>query len=103
MSCAGATSSPSIRATASLPKRATSWLPGNGFRPVACELAEPVCGRVPGRSSDQQITLFKSVGTAVQDVALAVNTYRNAKAKGLGEEIGNFPFIADKLPPRIRH
>ena len=38
----------------------------------ACELADLVCGRAAGRSSDQQITLFKSVGTAVQDIALAV-------------------------------
>jgi alanine dehydrogenase len=69
----------------------------------ACELADLVCGRVQGRSSDQQITLFKSVGTAVQDIALAVKIYQNALAKGLGEKLADFPFIADKSPPRIRH
>jgi alanine dehydrogenase len=78
---------------------AKSWL-----RPEqACELAELVCNRVPGRSSDDQITLFKSVGTAVQDIALAVKIYQNALARGLGQDIGDFPFIADKSPPRIRH
>jgi ornithine cyclodeaminase/alanine dehydrogenase len=69
----------------------------------ACELAELVCGRVPGRASDRQITLFKSVGTAVQDIALAVKIYQNASAKGLGESLSGFPIIADKSPPRIRH
>ena len=69
----------------------------------ACELAELVCGRVPGRSTDQQITLFKSVGTAVQDIALAIKIYQNALAKGLGEHLTGFPIIADKSPPRIRH
>jgi len=69
----------------------------------ACELAELVCGKAAGRSSDQQITLFKSVGTAVQDIALAVKIYQSARAKGLGEELKGFPIIADKSPPRIRH
>ena len=59
--------------------------------------------RVPGRSSDDQITLFKSVGTAVQDIALAVKIYENALAMGLGEKLVGFPIIADKSPPRIRH
>ena len=76
----------------------------NWLRPEqACELAELVCGRAPGRSSDDQVTLFKSVGTAVQDIALAVKIYQNASALGLGQEIGDFPIIADRSPPRIRH
>jgi ornithine cyclodeaminase/alanine dehydrogenase-like protein (mu-crystallin family) len=69
----------------------------------ACELSELVCGRAPARSSDQQITLFKSVGTAVQDIALAARVYQNARSMGLGEELDGFPIIADKSPPRIRH
>lgn len=69
----------------------------------ACELSELVCGVAPTRSSDQQITLFKSVGTAVQDIALAVKVYQNARTMGLGEELDGFPIIADKSPPRIQH
>jgi len=69
----------------------------------ACELAELVCGRVAGRSCDQQITLFKSVGTAVQDIALAVKIYHNSLAMGLGEKLDGFPIVADKSPPHIRH
>jgi ornithine cyclodeaminase/alanine dehydrogenase-like protein (mu-crystallin family) len=61
----------------------------------ACELAELVCGRVAGRSRDQQITLVKSVGTAVQDIALAVKIYHNSLAMGLGGE-------ARRLPDRRR-
>jgi alanine dehydrogenase len=69
----------------------------------AFELADLVCGRAPSRSSNQQITLFKSVGTAVQDIALAVKIYQCAREKGLGESLKDFPIIADKSPPKIRH
>jgi alanine dehydrogenase len=66
------------------------------------ELSELVCGRAPGRSSDQQITLFKSVGTAVQDISVAVRIYHNAMKLGLGRELHDFPVIVDKSPPRLR-
>jgi ornithine cyclodeaminase/alanine dehydrogenase len=69
----------------------------------AIELAQLVCGKAAGRSSDDQITLFKSVGTAVQDIALAVKIYRNAVQLGLGREVPNFPIIADRAPPKLRH
>lgn len=35
------------------------------------ELADVVCGKLPGRVDDEQITLYKSVGVGLQDVALA--------------------------------
>ena len=35
------------------------------------ELAELVTGAVPGRSAADEITLFKSVGTAIEDLAAA--------------------------------
>jgi alanine dehydrogenase len=69
----------------------------------ACTLADLVCGHAGGRSSDDQITLFKSVGSAVQDIALAVRIYENALAMGLGQQLADFPIIADKSPPCIRH
>jgi alanine dehydrogenase len=78
---------------------AKSWL-----RPEhASELSELVCGRAQGRSSERQITLFKSVGTAVQDIALAVKIYRSAKELGLGTELADFPTIVDRSPPKLRH
>jgi ornithine cyclodeaminase len=51
------------------------------------ELGEIVLGRAAGRSSLDQITLFKSVGVAVQDVAAAQMAYRRARELGLGVEV----------------
>src|SRR5262245_52546753 len=62
----------------------------------ASELSELVCGRAPGRSCEEQITLFKSVGTAVQDISVAVKIYHNATRLGLGRELNDFPIIVDK-------
>ena len=69
----------------------------------ALELADLVTGRAAGRASDAQITLFKSVGSAVQDTALAVKIYEKARALGLGTELGDFPALIDKAVPNIRH
>jgi alanine dehydrogenase len=55
------------------------------------ELAELVVGKAPARSSPAQITLFKSVGTGVQDIALAAMIYERAKSQGLGTTIDGFP------------
>jgi alanine dehydrogenase len=46
------------------------------------ELHQLVSGKAPHRTDETQITLFKSVGTAVQDIALAVKVYQNAVAGG---------------------
>jgi len=54
------------------------------------ELAELVVGKVPGRTSDSQITLFKSNGIAAWDLAVAEKVYRLAKEKGLGREVPLF-------------
>jgi alanine dehydrogenase len=51
---------------------------------VHAELADVVTGRKPGRRSDQEITLFDSTGTAIEDVAAAVLVYEGARAAGLG-------------------
>ncbi len=55
------------------------------------ELAELVTGRAPARSDDKQITLFKSVGSAHQDVAIAARIFERAREKNLGSEIHGFP------------
>jgi alanine dehydrogenase len=54
---------------------------------IYAELGQVVAGEVPGRTSDEQITLFKSVGLAIQDVSTAARVYALAKAQGLGQEI----------------
>ncbi len=51
------------------------------------ELGDVVVGRVPGRRSDEDITLFKSNGIAMEDVAVAARLYQKAKQKGVGQEI----------------
>jgi ornithine cyclodeaminase/alanine dehydrogenase-like protein (mu-crystallin family) len=43
------------------------------------EIGEVIGGARPGRESAEEITLFKSVGVAVEDVASAALVYRNAK------------------------
>ncbi len=57
----------------------------------AVELWELVSGQKPGRSTDLDVTLFKSVGTALQDLAVAHAIYRRAKQKGIGRDLGRFP------------
>jgi alanine dehydrogenase len=51
------------------------------------ELGEIVAGTAAGRSSDEQITLYKSVGVAVQDLAAAALVLAEAKARSVGLEI----------------
>src|SRR5690242_13355144 len=51
------------------------------------ELGEIVAGTADGRSSDEQITLYKSVGVAVQDLAAAALVLEAARERGVGQEI----------------
>ncbi len=51
------------------------------------ELCDLVGGKVAGRASDGQITLFKSNGIASWDLAVAAKVYTLAKEKGLGREL----------------
>ncbi|MCK6582746.1 MAG: hypothetical protein L6Q49_06580 [Anaerolineales bacterium] len=54
---------------------------------VRAELGEIILGRKPGRSSEMEITYFKSVGVAVQDAMAAQLALKNAKTMRLGREI----------------
>jgi ornithine cyclodeaminase/alanine dehydrogenase-like protein (mu-crystallin family) len=54
---------------------------------VVAELGEVVRGRIAGRTDEAQITFFKSVGNAVQDVAVAQVAYERARALGVGVEV----------------
>lgn len=51
---------------------------------IKAELAEVVTGQKPGRSQDSEITLFKSVGFAIEDLAAASLAYERAKTLGIG-------------------
>ncbi len=51
------------------------------------ELADIVVGRVPGRTDPAEVTLFKSLGVALEDVAVAHLVYRKALAQGVGQAL----------------
>jgi len=51
------------------------------------ELADLVAGRRPGRTRDDEITIFDSSGVALEDVAAAVVVYEKARATGRGTEV----------------
>jgi alanine dehydrogenase len=51
---------------------------------LAGELGDVFGGRIPGRRNDAEITIFKSLGMAVEDVAAARLAYERASARGLG-------------------
>jgi len=51
---------------------------------IAAEVGEIVAGRAEGRQSAEQVTLFKSVGVAVEDVAAAAAALVGAERLGLG-------------------
>jgi len=54
---------------------------------VHAELAEIVAGRKPGRTSEGEIIVFDSTGTALQDAAAAAAAYEKAIRLGTGREI----------------
>lgn len=51
---------------------------------MAAEIGEVVLGRAEGRTAPDQITFFKSVGNAVQDVAVAARVLSRAERDDLG-------------------
>jgi len=50
---------------------------------IFAEIGEVVAGRKPGRQSADEITLYKSVGVAVQDIVSAELVYRKALKAGI--------------------
>jgi ornithine cyclodeaminase/alanine dehydrogenase len=54
---------------------------------VAAELAQLVTGAQPGRRSPDEVTLFKSVGFALEDLATARLAYQRARQRGVGTEV----------------
>jgi len=54
---------------------------------ITGELGELAAGKKPGRQSAEEITLFKTVGIAVQDVVVAADIFDRVTAKKAGREI----------------
>ncbi|MBE3556495.1 MAG: ornithine cyclodeaminase family protein [Firmicutes bacterium] len=53
-------------------------------------LCELLTGQAEGRARDDQMTLYKSVGEALQDVIAGYAIYQTARARGIGTEVGDF-------------
>lgn len=51
------------------------------------EVGEIVAGRASGRTADEEITVYKSTGHAVEDIAAATLVYERAKALGAGTTV----------------
>jgi ornithine cyclodeaminase/alanine dehydrogenase-like protein (mu-crystallin family) len=61
---------------------------------IVGEIGEVLLGTAPGRTSPREITLFKSLGIAIEDLAAAHHVYTKAKERELGTwvEIGGRHF-----------
>jgi alanine dehydrogenase len=53
----------------------------------ATPLAAIVAGQAPGRTAPDEVTLFKSLGLAIEDVTVARHVYELARQQGLGQEL----------------
>jgi ornithine cyclodeaminase/alanine dehydrogenase len=63
---------------------------GKYDRAKVVDLKEVLVGKAQGRTSAEQMVLFKSVGTAVQDVMAGFVVYEEAVRQGRGQDIGEF-------------
>lgn len=54
---------------------------------VAGEIGEVLAGRVPGRQSADEITVYKSLGVAAQDLAAGWRAWERASERGAGIEV----------------
>ena len=54
---------------------------------IKAELGEVLVGTHPGRASEDELTLFKSLGLAVEDLASAELVVRRAREQGVGSEV----------------
>ena len=62
-------------------------LAGFGEDRVAAELGEVLTGAHPGRTDDAELTVFKSLGLAVEDLAAAELVVRRAREQGIGTQV----------------
>ncbi len=58
---------------------------------IYAELGEIASGKIKGRQSKKEITLFDSGGTAIETVATGYMLYKKAKNKGIGKKINFAP------------
>jgi ornithine cyclodeaminase/alanine dehydrogenase-like protein (mu-crystallin family) len=51
------------------------------------ELGQVIAGRFPGRERPQDVTVFKSLGVGIEDVAVAARVLAKARAEGVGRPL----------------
>ena len=56
-------------------------------KPDLVRLCDVTTGKLPGRQTRDQITIFKSLGMAIEDVACAAVAYERALARGIGTTV----------------
>jgi ornithine cyclodeaminase/alanine dehydrogenase len=54
---------------------------------IRAELSEIVTARKPGRAAEHEVTLFKSVGLAIEDAAVGRLAYEKALERGIGTRV----------------
>jgi ornithine cyclodeaminase len=62
-------------------------LAGLGEDHIRAELGEVLIGAHPGRADEEELTVFKSLGLAVEDLAAAELVVRKAREQGAGVEV----------------
>jgi len=62
-------------------------LAGFGEERIAAELGEILAGTHPGRTDPEELTVVKSLGLGVEDLAAAELVVRKAKEQGVGTEV----------------
>jgi ornithine cyclodeaminase/alanine dehydrogenase-like protein (mu-crystallin family) len=62
-------------------------LAGFGAERIAAELGEVLVGAHPGRTHAAELTVFKSLGLGVEDLAAAELVIRKAREQGVGTEV----------------
>jgi ornithine cyclodeaminase len=65
-----------------IPAQAGEW----SWDKVAGDLGDVIVGKVKGRTSREEITFFKSVGLAIQDMSAARIVFDEAVKRGIGTE-----------------
>ena len=54
---------------------------------IRAELGDVLAGKHPGRQDESELTVFKSLGIAVEDLAAAELVVRRARERGVGVEV----------------
>jgi ornithine cyclodeaminase/alanine dehydrogenase-like protein (mu-crystallin family) len=60
---------------------------GIGPEHIRAELGQLLVGTLPGRRDDEELTVFKSLGLAVEDLAAAALCVERARERGMGVEV----------------